>query len=324
LLRVVNSPNAIINWGGFSIADTERTEFLQQSSASSVLNRVTGPNPSVISGMLQTNGNLYLVNPNGLATTSGALIELAGGSLGSLGLSNADFLSGNYRFADTPGAGSLNNQGTINVAAGGDLVLAAPQIVNTGVIAAATGGSITLHGDLVNDGVIRADGGTITIFAESLGGSGQFIADNLFVNTLTPTPGQPAIELAVLGVTSLVAIELGGLVPGTDYDPFSAGSLLLQGGGLTLTVTGGFVPQIGDTFQILDIEALAGSFGQITINGPIAANGRWDTSRIYVDGTIAVAAAAAAVPEPHTPALLVAGLGAIFMLGRLRRTRNRS
>ena len=39
-LNITNSPNAIINWQGFSIQQSEVTRFIQQSANSAVLNYV--------------------------------------------------------------------------------------------------------------------------------------------------------------------------------------------------------------------------------------------------------------------------------------------
>ncbi|HXD50509.1 MAG TPA: hypothetical protein VN689_01370, partial [Burkholderiales bacterium] len=41
-LSITNTPGAVINWRAFSIGPNELTRFIQQSSASSVLNRVVG------------------------------------------------------------------------------------------------------------------------------------------------------------------------------------------------------------------------------------------------------------------------------------------
>ena len=45
-LLITNSPGAIINWQSFSILPGELTRFIQQSSSSSVLNRITGQDPT--------------------------------------------------------------------------------------------------------------------------------------------------------------------------------------------------------------------------------------------------------------------------------------
>ena len=62
-LTVTNTPNAIINWRGFSIGAGEITRFQQQSASSAVLNRVVGQDPSAILGTLSSNGRVFLVNP---------------------------------------------------------------------------------------------------------------------------------------------------------------------------------------------------------------------------------------------------------------------
>lgn len=71
-LSITNSPGAIINWQGFSIGASETTRFIQQSTASSVLNRVIGPDPSVILGTLTSNGRVFLINPSGILFGQGA------------------------------------------------------------------------------------------------------------------------------------------------------------------------------------------------------------------------------------------------------------
>src|SRR5471032_1396952 len=63
---VTNSPNAIIDWRQFNVGNGELLRFLQQNAQSTVLNRVTGADPSQILGALQSNGRVLLVNPNGI------------------------------------------------------------------------------------------------------------------------------------------------------------------------------------------------------------------------------------------------------------------
>ena len=81
VLSITNSANAVINWAGFSIGVNEITRFIQGSSASAVLNRVVGAGgvipQSVINGMLQSNGRVFLLNPNGIVIGAGARIDVA-------------------------------------------------------------------------------------------------------------------------------------------------------------------------------------------------------------------------------------------------------
>ena len=106
-LTVTNSPGAIINWQQFNIDRGELTRFVQQNAASQVLNRVVGVDPSRILGTLQSNGRVFLVNPNGIVFGPGSQVDVAGLVASTLRLSNADFLNNRLRFTDTPGARKL-------------------------------------------------------------------------------------------------------------------------------------------------------------------------------------------------------------------------
>ena len=75
-LNVTNSPNAIINWQGFSIGAGEATKFIQQSTSSAVLNRVVGADISKIAGQLSSNGRVFLINPAGIVIGAGREIVL--------------------------------------------------------------------------------------------------------------------------------------------------------------------------------------------------------------------------------------------------------
>ena len=141
-----NDAKAIINWQGFSIDGLETTRFTQPSAASAVLNRVTSTQPSSILGSLQSNGQVFLINPNGIFFGAGATVDVAGFVASSLNLANDDFISGRLRFTETPGAGQVVTSGltrapdpfggpgtTIN-APGGFVYLVAPSIINGGDI----------------------------------------------------------------------------------------------------------------------------------------------------------------------------------------------
>src|SRR5579859_7187230 len=66
LLQVTASDRAIVEWQTFSIGAAETVRFLQPSSAAAVLNRVTGTDVSTLSGTLQSNGTVYVINPRGV------------------------------------------------------------------------------------------------------------------------------------------------------------------------------------------------------------------------------------------------------------------
>jgi filamentous hemagglutinin family protein len=102
---ITNTPGAIIQWQGFSIGAGDVTRFLQQSASSTVLNRIVGQDPSLILGTLQSNGRVFLVNPNGVLFGAGSRVDVNGLVASSLALSNQDFLAGKMNFSAGATAG---------------------------------------------------------------------------------------------------------------------------------------------------------------------------------------------------------------------------
>ncbi len=89
------SQTAIINWNDFSIGAGELTQFVQPNSSAAVLNRVTGGNISQIYGQLQGNGNVFVINPNGIVVGSTGVIDVAGNAvISTLDIDDQDFLNG--------------------------------------------------------------------------------------------------------------------------------------------------------------------------------------------------------------------------------------
>src|SRR5579864_32776 len=71
-----NSGRAVVNWNGFSIGQPNTVNFWQPGSSAAILNRVTGGTPSTIAGHLNANGQVYLVNPNGIAITKSGAVNV--------------------------------------------------------------------------------------------------------------------------------------------------------------------------------------------------------------------------------------------------------
>ncbi|MBU1711861.1 MAG: filamentous hemagglutinin N-terminal domain-containing protein [Proteobacteria bacterium] len=148
-LTITNSPNSIINWQSFSIASNEAVRFIQQSGSSAVLNRVIGQDPSRILGLLQSNGRVFLINPNGILFGQGSRVDVNGLVVSTLNISNQDFLAGKYNFAAGSAAGSIQNQGIITTPAGGKVYLIAPDVENSGIINSPKGEVILAAGHSV-------------------------------------------------------------------------------------------------------------------------------------------------------------------------------
>ena len=68
------------------------------SSSSSSLNRVLGSTPSNIAGKVNSNGNVILVNPNGVFLTNQGLLEVIHSLHQALDINTSDFLQGRHNF----------------------------------------------------------------------------------------------------------------------------------------------------------------------------------------------------------------------------------
>src|SRR5690606_39187573 len=138
------TPGAIINWRGFSIGRDEVTRFIQQHPDSAVLNRVVGGSPSEILGSLLSNGKVFLINANGIVFGEHSVVDTAGFVASTLNISDADFLARHMRFSGDGGA--IENRGYIRVRDGGDVMLIAPDITNSGLIRADDGAILLAAG----------------------------------------------------------------------------------------------------------------------------------------------------------------------------------
>ncbi|MFC7288768.1 filamentous hemagglutinin N-terminal domain-containing protein [Herminiimonas glaciei] len=143
---ITNSPSAIINWASFSINAGEVVRFIQQNSSSSVLNRVTGQNPSQILGALESNGRVFLINPNGIVFGAGSQVNVAGLVASTLAISDSNFLAGKNKFTAGDVAGAVSNLGGITTPSGGQVYLIAPDVSNSGIITSPKGDVVLAAG----------------------------------------------------------------------------------------------------------------------------------------------------------------------------------
>ena len=136
-----HSQKAIIDWQSFSIDSGERVRFVQPNMHSSILNRVTGSQPSLINGIMQANGNVFLINPNGLLIGKSGVIQTHGFIGSTLNMSNTDFLENSFTLEFIPGTplGKIINRGLIEASDSGFVSLLSPEIENHGTIMANMG-----------------------------------------------------------------------------------------------------------------------------------------------------------------------------------------
>src|SRR3546814_5021636 len=88
------SDRAIVNWQSFSIGDGNRVDIRQPDARSVLLNRVTGDTTSTIAGSLNANGQVFLINPNGIQITATGTVRAAGFVASTLDIGDDDFMRG--------------------------------------------------------------------------------------------------------------------------------------------------------------------------------------------------------------------------------------
>jgi filamentous hemagglutinin family protein len=225
------SNTAIINWQTFSIGGGELTKFVQPSSTSAALNRVLGGQTSFINGTLSANGQIYLLNGNGIVVGPGGTINTAGFTGSTRDISDSDFLSGNLHFVGSGKAG-VKNLGTID-ALGGDVVLIGHTVDNRGTInAAGTAGLIA--GDDVLLAQKNADGSTITVDPVSSAGG---VRSKVGVKNTGVVNASSAELKAANGNLYALAIQNEGVVRAT--------TVTQQGGHIYLTADSGTIVNSG-------------------------------------------------------------------------------
>lgn len=140
---------AAINWQGFSVGSGETVNFIQPDALSITLNRVVGNERSVIEGALNANGQIFLINSNGVLFTKGSSVNVAGLVASTLDISNEDFNAGRYVFQNGGGSGAVINMGTLSAADGGYVALLGKEVSNQGVIVATRGTAALSAGDRI-------------------------------------------------------------------------------------------------------------------------------------------------------------------------------
>jgi hypothetical protein len=273
---------------------------------------VIGPNFTV-SGRISDIGNVVFVGgTNRTLTNNGTLALNASGQATAITPSSftngatGAFLVTNGATATFNTANPLSNAGEILIGTSSAMSLGAGDTLNQ------TGGSTTVNGTLN-----ATNGTSLNIAGGTLGGTGtiNFTGDGGILNNTggTVSPGASPGTLTVngsyaQGAGGTLLVELGGTGVG-QFDLLDISGAASLDGLLFVSLFGGFVPTVGQTFTIMEFGSRSGAFtGVSSLNtgftysvsySPTAA-----TLRVETAGQVATAA-----PEPGTIALLaLAGL----------------
>ena len=170
-------------------------------------------------------------------------------------------------------------------------------------------GITSIFGDLQNDGDIAvADDAALKIYGD-LSGSGNFLGTGTveILGDLLPGNSPGSLSFAgdvVLGEDTNLVLEIGGTDP-SDYDFLDIAGTLYADGTITFAFIDGYVPEDGDTLELIEFANFVGDFDQINFLG--LTQDQIDNLLETVGGGVL---SLVAVPEPSGGSLLLAGLGA--------------
>jgi len=226
------SDRAVINWRDFSIQPGETTQFHQPSSSSAVLNRVTSTSPSHLLGQLQANGQVYLMNPNGIFFGPGAVINASSFLAATADLAPSDFMAGRLGSLVASDAGTLRNEGRIR-AEDGSVQLFSRTVENSGTLEAPKG-EVGLYAgrkfylETDRGGPIRVQ---VDLDAGGAGKAGTGIDQRGVIRAAQA-------KLEANGNIYALAIQQGGLVEATGFTARPDGVVVLSAPGGTIRQAG--------------------------------------------------------------------------------------
>ncbi|RDS79487.1 filamentous hemagglutinin N-terminal domain-containing protein, partial [Dyella monticola] len=132
------SPTLSLNWQSFNIAPNQTVDFVQPGSDAIAVNRIFSSTPSAIYGHLNANGQVWLINPNGILFGPDAQVNVGGLVASTLDLQD-DTLDSSNRLFSGSGKGGIVNRGRLTAANGGYIALLGNRVSNQGTITAQLG-----------------------------------------------------------------------------------------------------------------------------------------------------------------------------------------
>lgn len=89
-----SSDRAIVEWQGFSIQEGELARIVQPHKDAVLLNRVVGSEISYIGGRLESNGQVYLINAQGITYGPNGYVDPVGFHASKIDLNDHSFMNG--------------------------------------------------------------------------------------------------------------------------------------------------------------------------------------------------------------------------------------
>ncbi len=272
-----NSQNMVANWNSFDIGKGNTVQFDQPSSSAVALNRVVGGGESQIMGNLKANGQVFLVNPNGVLFGKGASVSTSGFVASTRDIKNDDFMNRRYTFSGGQKAGAaIVNQGALTTNAGGYIVLAADRVSNSGTIRTPGGKTVLAASERVtlqldNGGLmsVQVTGDVVNALVENRG-------------LVSARDGQVYLTALGRGMLMNTVLNVSGVV--------EAGGMHRQDGNIVLDGGDSGVVHLSGALQA---DNASGQGGKVVVQGEnilldkgssITATGGQGGGEVYVGG----------------------------------------
>ncbi|WP_332878499.1 two-partner secretion domain-containing protein, partial [Massilia sp. S19_KUP03_FR1] len=261
-----SSQNLSLQWDSFNTNAAETVNFVQPSRSAIAVNRITDTSATQFFGKLNANGQVWLINPNGVLFGASAQVNVGGLVASTLNIDDQARSSAARRFNGT-GSGSIVNQGSISTPDGGYVAFIGKHVSNQGSIstpaghvALGAGSDVTLsfagerllnlqvnQGTLdnlaENGGLIRASGGAVVLSAGA----------------------RDAVLASVVNNTGVIEARSVRELNGTIVLDGGQNSTVSNSG--TLDASGKNAGETGGTVKVLGQQASLAATGKIDVAG---------------------------------------------------------
>ena len=299
LTVVQGTPRAAVEWQNFNVGSAATVNFVQPDSRSVVLNKVLGGTPSQIYGSILANGQVYLVNPQGVYFSPTARVNVGSLVASTLDLDPSSFMAGSTLFSAPGSNGSVRNDGTIEVGSGGYAALLGTNVTNNGLIKARAGMVALASGEAVSLD-INASGGLLGVAVTPA--SVQTLVEN---RHLIQAPDGAVIMTSQAANQLLGSVVNTGTVSANQLATDGAGRIVMKASSqisntgnveaMAASGTGGAITMVAPSVDVsgkLDVSgAVAG--GQVVLQSPEASQGSASAGRVRVSDASLLAGSSA-------------------------------
>jgi filamentous hemagglutinin family protein len=255
------SQDLSLNWQTFNVGAHESVNFVQPNPAAIAVNRIADTSASQILGSLKANGQVFLINPNGIMFGAGAQVNVGGLVASTLNINDSDLASATRNFSGS-GAGAVVNHGTITAAPGGYVALLGQQVSNQGTILApggtvalAAGSAVSVSFDANQVLSMQVDANELNALAENkqliVADGGQVLMsagakDSLLASVVNNTG---VVQAQTVSNHNGQIVLLAGMAAGTTTVSGTLDASAPNGG------DGGFIETSGAHVQVADADA---------------------------------------------------------------------